>query len=152
MPPGKDSVLKIWKNVALPFETSQSLFVVCFFRMSIMPPGKDSVLKIWKNIPIIVCCLFLQDVNNANSKMSPFLFSCESKFSSLQPYGVSISINGIHLIRSSLRDEIHQTISLNSLAIRLQSQDLKHLIPGNGVPELQGQHIYVTGHPYEILS
>ena len=26
----------------------------------------------------------------------------------------------------------------NSLAIRLQSNDLKHLIPGNGVPKLQG--------------
>ena len=30
----------------------------------------------------------------------------------------------------------------NSLAIRLRSQDLKNLIPGNGVPELQGQHTY----------
>ena len=28
----------------------------------------------------------------------------------------------------------------NSLAIRLQSYDLKHLIPGNGVTELQGWH------------
>ena len=31
-----------------------------------------------------------------------------------------------------------QTIALNSLAIRLRSEDLHHLILGNGVPKLQG--------------
>ena len=34
----------------------------------------------------------------------------------------------------------------NSLAIRLRSQDLKHFIPGNGVPKLQGQHTYIHTH------
>ena len=29
----------------------------------------------------------------------------------------------------------------NSVAIRLRSKDLKHLIPSNGVPELQGYHV-----------
>ena len=31
--------------------------------------------------------------------------------------------------------------SLNSLAIRLRSEDLHHLLLVNGVPELQGKHL-----------
>ena len=30
-----------------------------------------------------------------------------------------------------------------NLSIRLRSQNLKHLIPGNSLPELQGQHLFI---------
>ena len=33
-----------------------------------------------------------------------------------------------------------QTIALNSLVIKLRSEDLHHLTLGNGIPKLQGKH------------
>ena len=41
------------------------------------------------------------------------------------------------------RTKVRYTKYLNSLAIRLRSEDLHHLILSNGIPKLQGQHISI---------
>ena len=55
----------------------------------------------------------------------------------LDPLAVEHLDNRLYLIDKKTTLDF-QTIALNSLAIRLRSEDLHHLILGNKVPELQG--------------
>ena len=113
-----------------------------------------------ESVPFFFCSDFREDIfidlnwkkNLAVARFGPSTYWSNTWQIRAQDHGVLLYFVFLHLLRISFSSPrvcgrfgnptIHQALHKFdfSWAIRLWSKDLKHLIPGNGIPKLQALH------------